>query len=378
MKRAAVLTLLLALFLVRAARADVIDRLDTPVLRPLARALAVSVGKSLPVPAASSGITFTFDPSTSAFVRDTEVVGQVFLERAQPIGRGRLNVSVTYQYVDTDEYEGHPLDSLKDLNPIRDPKTGERFIIPKIDFSLITHEITTSVTYGITDDAEVNLTIPVLSTTGDVSGHLLQLGGGPSPVQRGSSLDTEVGIGDIFLRGKYRFLRGRWGEVAAGLLFRLPSGNEDNFQGTGFFEVSPRLYASTPVVELAPYMRAQAFVNAGLDLVPQDGSRGEGRYGVGIDVMLASRLTLSIAFLAREPFGRIVSPSEISVPRASGGSSPIFGINPGQPSYYDVSVGGRVNLWRDTVFGMWNVTIPANQQGVRASIVPLVGIEVAF
>jgi hypothetical protein len=44
-------------------------------------------------------------------VRDTEMLGQVFLERAQPIGRGRLNVSVTYQYVDTDEYEGHPLDS---------------------------------------------------------------------------------------------------------------------------------------------------------------------------------------------------------------------------------------------------------------------------
>ena len=68
----------------------------------------------------------------------------------------------------------------------------------------------------------------------------------------------------------------------------------------------------------------QAFLNAGLDLVPQDGSRGEGRYGVGFDILLGSRITLSLAFLGREPFGRIVSPSEISVPRASGGSSPMY------------------------------------------------------
>ena len=374
MKRAVAVALLLA----TTASADVIDRLDTPVLRPLARALAVSVGKSLPIPAASSGVTFTFDPATSAFVRNTEVLGQVFLERAEPIGRGALNINVTYQYVDTDEYEGHPLDSLKDLNPIRDPKSGKLFIVPSIDFSLITHEITTSVTYGITDDAEVNLTIPVLHTTGDVSGRLLQLGGGAAPIQRGASLDSEVGVGDIFLRGKYRLLHGRWGDLGAGLLFRLPSGNEDNFQGTGLFEVSPRAYASTPVVELAPYVRVQAFLNAGLDLVPQDGSRGEGRYGVGIDILLATRLTLSVAFLAREPFGRLISPSAISVPRASGGSSPIFGIDPGHPSYYDVSIGGRVNIWGDTVYGIWNVRVPANDQGVRASIVPLGGIEVAW
>ena len=59
--------------------------------------------------------------------------------------------------------------------------------------------------------------------------------------------------------------------------------------------------------------------------------------------------------------------------------SPIFGLRPGQPSYYDVSVGGRGNLWRDSVFGLCNVVGPANpDQGVRASVIPLVGIEATF
>ena len=368
------LVIVLVLAAATSAGAELIDRLDTPVLGGLGRALAVSVGKSLPIPSASSGITFTFNPRTSAFERDTEVLGQLFLERAHPIGAGRLNVSLTYQYVAIDTFGRHDLDSLSDRRPIREGATD--FIIPHFDLELITHEITTSVTYGVTDDLEVNLTIPVLHTTLDIEPQLVQLGGGRT--QGGSEHDTEIGIGDVFLRGKYRLLRGRWGELAAGLIFRLPSGNEDDFQGTGLFEVSPRLYASTPLVTLAPLVRVQGYLNAGLDLTPEDSSRGEGRYGVGIDVMLATRVTLSVAFLAREPFARLVPPGTMDVPRADGTRSPIFGLSPGHPSYYDVSVGGRVNLWRDTVFLIGNVVVPANRDGVRASVIPLIGIEATF
>ena len=371
----AVVVALLAL--ATAARADLVDRLDTPVLRGVGAALSASVGKSLPIPAASSGITFTFDPRTSAFERDTEVLGQVFLERARPIGKGKLNVSVTYQYVETDLFDGHDL-SFADRRPIRDPASGVAFVIPRLDLELVTHEMTTSVTYGLTDDLEVNVTVPVLHSTIDVGGRLRQLDGGPFPIQGGATVDSEVGVGDVFVRGKYRFLRGRFGELAAGLVFRLPSGNEDDFQGTGLFEVSPRLYASTPAIAVGPHVRVQGFLNAGVDFTPEDGSRGEGRYGAGIDVMLTTRATFSVAFLGREPFGRLVPPGTLDVPRTDGTRTPIFGLEPGRPSYYDLSIGGRVNLWRDTVFGMVNVIVPVNRDGVRASVVPLVGIEVVF
>jgi len=368
-----------ALLVAGAAHAELIDQLDTPILRGVGKALAVSVGKSLPVPSASSGITFTFDPATSAFQRSTEVLGQLFLERANPIGKGRFNVSVTYQYVDTDEVDGRPLDSLSDLKPIRDPAFGTPLIIRHFHLSLVTHEVTTSFTYGVTDDLEVNLAIPVLHSTLDTNGILFQQGGGPRPLQPGTvGADTELGVGDVFVRGKYRLVRGWLGELAAGLVFRLPSGNENDFQGTGLFEVDPRLYASTPAVTLAPPIRAQGFVNTGFDLTPEDSKRSEFRWGVGVDVMLATRVTLSVALLGREPFARLLPPGTLDVPRADGSRSAIFGLRLGRPSYYDVSVGGRVNLWRDTVFGMFNVVVPANQDAVRASVVPLVGIEATF
>ena len=372
--RAAVVVLL---GLATAVHADLVDRLDTPVLRGLGRALSSSVGKSLPIPAASSGITFTFDPRTSAFERDTEVLGQIFLERARPIGKGKLNFSVTYQYVETDLLDGHELSSLSDLDPIRDPATGADFVIRRLDVELVTHMMTTSLTYGVTDDLETNVTVPLLHTSFDMTGRLFQLGGRVFPLQGGATSDVQIDIGDVLVRGKYRFLRGRYGELAAGLVFRLPSGDEDDFQGTGLFEVSPHLYASTPTITLFPHVRVQGFLDAGVDFTPQDGSRGEGRFGAGVDVMLATRLTVSAAFLGREPFGRLVPPGFADVPRADGSRTPIFGIET-RPSYYDLSVGGRVNLWRDTVFGMANVVVPINRDGVRASVVPLVGIEVAF
>lgn len=356
------------------ASADFTRDLDTPILRPVARALANSVAKALPMPAASAGITFTFNPATSAFERDTEMLGQLFLERAKPIGRGKLNVAVTYQWVPVDTFEGKDLGSLSDLRPLR--SLGANFIVPRLDLELVTHQVTAGVTYGVTDNLEVNLLVPLLQTELDVDGSLQQLGTGV--VQPGSTHEDAFGIGDLLLRAKYRLASGRLGDLAAGLVFRLPSGNRDDFQGTGLFEIGPRLYATTQAVEIAPLMRLQAFAEAGLDLTPENSARGEGRYGAGFDVLLGQRVTLSVAFLAREPFSRLVAPGTMDVQRADGTRSPIFGLDPGHPSYYDLSIGGRVNLWRDTVFLMTNVRVPLNRDGARSSVVPLVGIEAAF
>lgn len=373
MRRVAVAIVLLAL--ASAARADLDDAYDRATTRPLGRALARSVAKALPVPAASSGITFTFDPATSAFERSTEVLGQLFLERARPIGRGKLNVSLTYQYVDLDTYEGRDLDSLSDRRPIQDPTHPVTFVIPRFDASLVTHVVTPSLTYGVTDELELNLTMPVLHTDSDVDARLRVIGGGS---QRGAVSGDATAFGDIFVRAKYRLLHGRFGDLAAGLVFRLPSGDVDDFQGTGLFEVGPRLYATTAAVALAPQIRVQGFLDAGLDLTPENARRGEGRYGIGVDLMLASRATLSIAFLGREPFSRLLPADAVLVPRADGSRTPLFGIDPGHPSYYDLSIGGRINLWGDTVFLTGNVIVPLNDDGVRASVIPLIGIEAAF
>lgn len=357
-------------------------RFDDRLTEPIAQALADSIGRSLPVTSASSGLTFRFDFATSAFERETDLLGQIYLERAEPLGRGKLNLAVSWQRVHFDTVNGRDLDDLRDDGPpIVDPQSGLLVAVPRFGIDLDVQEITTSITYGLTDAIDVNLTLPVLTSGFDVDAVARNVSQGGT--QPGRIDDRAVGVGDLFLRGKYRFARGRVGSLATGFVLRLPAGNEDDFQGTGTFEVSPFLYASTTRLELGGGLRLQGYLNAGFDIVTTDAARSEFRFGGGLDLGVRDWLTLAVAVLGREPFSRLAPPGAFDVarvdPRTGQRSvSPLFGLDLGRPQYYELSLGGRLELWRDTLFLTGNVLLPITDDGFRASIVPLVGLEAVF
>jgi hypothetical protein len=352
------------------------------ITQPLADALADSIGRSLPVVAASPGLTFTFDPETHTFERATDVLGQVLLERARPLGRGKWNLSLAYQWVRIDTLDGRDLDSLADHGPpIVDPDTGALFTLPRFALGLETHQVTASVTYGVTDDLDLNLTVPVIYSTFDVHARLRVVGSGQ--IQQDRAHETAFGAGDIQLRAKQRLTHGRWGDLAAGLVLRLPSGNQENFQGTGSTEVAPMLYGSTASLPLDGPVGLRAYANAGVDLVTDDVDRSEGRYGVGVDLTLGQRATLAVGFLGREPFSGIAKPGFFDVVREDPQSgartvAPLLGLRRDRASVYDLSLGGRVALWRDTLIGFVNVQLPVNDAGFRSDVIPLVGLEATF
>jgi hypothetical protein len=355
---------------------------ERPITRPIGDALAESIGRSLPVTAASAGITFRFDMATQTFERETEILGQVFLERPRPLGRGKFNVSASYQWVRIDTMDGRDLDRLSDTRfPIVDPDNGRPFTVPRFGLDLATHQVTTSLTYGLTDDLDLNLTVPVLYSELETNVIFRDLATGRE--QRAHVRSSKTGFGDLFLRGKQRLAHGAWGDLAAGLVLRLPSGNEDNFQGTGAWEVAPMLYAATPSLAVAPAVTLQAYLNGGVDLNADDVDRSEGRYGIGLDCAIAERLTLAVAMLGREPFEGIAPPGFFDVQRVDPQTgrrftAPVLGFDRSRDSFYDLSLGGRVNLWRDTVFGFANVVLPLNRDGFRSDVIPLVGLEAAF
>src|SRR5213593_486076 len=90
--------------------------LGTSVARKIGEALSNSVARSIPVTSASAGVVFRFDPATGAFERETSILGQLFLERADPVGRHHLNVSLTYERVTIDTFEGKDIQHLRDTN----------------------------------------------------------------------------------------------------------------------------------------------------------------------------------------------------------------------------------------------------------------------
>lgn len=353
-----------------------------PLFRPVAVALRDTVARSLPVAAASPGVTFTFDPATGAFAREATVLGQLFLERGEPLGRGKWNVSVNYEWVPTDTVDGRDLDDLSDTgSDIVDPD-GEGFItIPHFGLDLTTNQVTLMTTYGVTDDLDLNLTLPLLDSTFDVRAQVDKQSENTTQVAHAHA--SAFGVGDLLLRAKYRVVRGSPGTLAAGLVLRLPTGNEDNFQGTGVFTVSPALYGSTPSFAVGAMVRLQGYANAAVDLDTDDIAASDARFGLGLDCAVGRRFTGALAFLATEPFEGIAPPGFFDVRRVdprTGRSfeAPILGLDRSRAPAYDLSLGGRGVLWRETLIGFVNVVLPLNDAGFRSSVIPVVGIEAAF
>ena len=106
------------------------------------------------------------------------------------------------------------------------------------------HIITPGVTYGLSPNLDINLTLPLIQTSIDTD--VLQIVPDPrlpeftlaptdsnnrtSPL---SSSDSSFGVGDFLLRAKYVFVRRAEANLAAQLGLSLPSGDPENLQGTG-------------------------------------------------------------------------------------------------------------------------------------------------
>ena len=349
--------------------------------------LAESFGGSLPLIAASAGVRYHFDPATGSFDREPSITGQLFLERADPIGKGRWNASLSYQWVALKSLLGQPADDLRDPVPIRGTAQVPLLLLPKADVGVQANQFTASLTYGVTDDFEVNLTVPLIYSILDVSvdfARIVVLDTGPV-VDAGtlSARERPFGVGDIFLRGKYRLLDLDPIHGAFGVVLRLPSGDKSSYQGTGSFEASPMVYLSTRMFEPAPWARLQGYLNAGVDFDAGNVDDSQARWGVGVDWAPLPSVTAALAVLGRNQFQRIAPPGFFDFARCTSATNcntelPLFGFSTARPDYYTLSLGGRVNLWRDTVIGFTNVLLPLNDAGIQTKPVPLVGVEAVF
>ena len=379
---------LAALILTAAApvHASFVDAIPSGgVLRPLRTQLTsalAAVAPALPFIGASSGFVYHFDVETGTFRRESAIFGQLFLERADPIGRHKTSVALSYLHFDLESFEGKDLDRLSDRAPSQICFRGDctTFVIPSFSLSLETHDVTASATYGVTDDLDVNVTVPLLASDFRVRAAATIIPDPPlprHPVRPLSASDSAVGIGDVLLRSKYRLSAASWAHTAFGLVLRVPSGNEDDFQGVGHVEVAPIFYASRDAL-LVRRVKLQAHGNAGVNVNTDDVDHSEGRWGLGLDCAVAERVSAAVAFLGRHPFSRIGRPGAFDVRRLDGPPAPLFGFRGRRVDYYDFSAGARIDLWRQRALGFAGALIPLSKDGFRSAPIPVVGIEAIF
>jgi hypothetical protein len=332
----------------------------------LANAIADTAARSLPVVSASAGFTYEYNPELEVFERSSSTLGPLFLERPDTIGRGKVNVNVSYQYVQFDTFDGNNIDSLHSPFPIL--LSGGSAANLEYRLGLHSHIVGLSATYGVLDDFDVNLLVPLIQTNFDVGVHT---GGAHGHVS-----NDHFGVGDVLARLKYRLPdQGRF-RSALGLQLRFPSGSKANFQGTGEFEASPSFYVSTLVWDhLHPHL------NAAVDIRPGEIDRSQARYGVGLDADVLTRLGLSLAFLGRSEFSRSAKFSDTAFLHQTPTGArpePLLGLNFGRKDYFDVALGARVVVWRE-IMVFANVTRRLNNDGLRNdTVIPAVGVEGTF
>lgn len=392
------LVIALALALLPAAargQADEAAKIEQ-ALDSVVSAVQRSFARALPLPAPSAGVSYSFDPATGNFQRDPSTFGQVYLERADPLGAGRLNVSFVYQYVALEALEGHGVKPLRTASPI--PVTD---VFAAVDLSTLTidaevHQFLFAASYGIGDAFEVSAAVPLmysnLSVDAPITGAALTEDGELVLIEeRVIDEQQPVGVGDILLRGKYRFAELDDVHLATGLLLRLPVGSEGDLQGIGYVEVSPSLIASTRRFVLAPWARLQGHANVAIDFDSEDVDSSDARWGVGLDWGVTENITAAIAFLAENQFARVAPAGTFTFPRCNadvvtcaldpsvrGGTQQLYGLTGDRPDYYTFSIGGRGAIWRDTLFALVNVAIPLNDGFVRTTPIPLIGLEATF
>lgn len=368
--------------------------------RAIFSGLANQVG-TLPNPT-GGGFVFRFDPTLGVFTRATDSFGPVFANRAETTGRGKLTLTTSYSRHTFDELDGVDLRNGELTGVIGVAFFNPGFVAARFGLISIREEVEADVftlggLYGVTDQIDVGLTIPVvrakvkerirLLATADcvpVGGDIRCGNVQPANVEEVNTAE-QTGIGDIVLRGKYNVWQAQ--ELAggrAGLAFaldvKLPTGDKgertkfespyerfftagrlqlgDPPLGTGIVRVRPQLVASGSWFGFAPH------VNVGAELGKTEGITNDLVYEVGFDYTLFGRATFSADLLGRHGFD--VQRPRITATRGATGTA--------DADTLAASFGVKVNPV-GTLLVFLNFLVPLNDTGARDNLTPTVGLE---
>jgi len=403
---------------------------DTAV--PVIQRLVIR-GIDFPVTSTSPGFTFRFNYELGTFEPTTSSLGPLFVDRADTLGAKRLEVGATYLFARLTEVKGDDLNSFSasdDLASVFDRngsftlrKNGafrsfhgglglqESFggrvrtsIFFLDEFALEEHVVNLSATYGLTDEWDVNLLVPIVGTRLIARGRRTFTTGsdgdpfGEPVAVTASSLDVDhQGVGDVQFRTKYQIGQAAWAKLASGLALRFPAGDEDNFQGTGDFTITPSLIASREFGRHDVHLSLGTEVNAG------DISQTRARYALGVTLQPNRRAALLIDFIGNssfvddrfqfrspipirklqgvpgfEAYPGIAAPSKF--PKGASTCTPTctqFGFVP-RTDILDLTMGFKFLLLPQRAVAHLGVIYPLNDDGLRAKVIPTGSVEVVF
>lgn len=321
-----------------------------------------------------------------------------------------------------------------------DPCFMRDFIQTSNSIDLTIHQYTFYATYGLTRHLDVSVAIPILdvrmnvrsnativaNAVADPSLGLVPCGTGTDPCPVFHAFDpafntpsahcgskgsdnmgpclqgtfsdsgSASGIGDVVFRGKYEVYKGEHAGFALGLDVRAPTGDERNYLGSGSAGIKPFGVFSynariSPHVEMGYEVNGSSILAGNFIGAANTTGTLPNRfiYIVGADASVTKRLTAAFDLygqhLSNTPrlvpttytdLGKCSDPdctppitAGTTHPNVSGGSSTL--------KLLDISLGLKLRLLNKVVV-TGNVLIKANDEGLRAKAIPLVGVGYSF
>jgi hypothetical protein len=344
------------------------------------------------------GFTYRYNSELQTFERSSSSLGSIYVERPQTVGRGKFDFGLSYLYQNFSGLNGTDLSNLRFDNLGHGKCCGGQAFenatatVAFNKFDLESHVITLSGTYGITDNWDVNLLLPIINTTMDVTATAsindvpFQIPNGPfrpdglhyfpngTKQQTASTSDSAAGVGDLQIRTKYHFFTSATFNASGGLNLRLPTGDAANFQGLDDVVL-------TPYVALAQEFGAfDLHGTFGFDVYTEDQTRSRARYAVGA----AYQAMENLAFIADMIGSSNLTTQSVSVrvPEFAQFSATPTSFSQSDPVNFrtdviDLALGMKYSPMRSVV-GFLNVFVPLTDDGLRADVVPSGGVQVSF
>ena len=329
-------------------------------LNNLSQVVASSVG-SFSFNSTVSAVSFDIDQGVA--VRTAESLGPILGERAATIGAGRINFAMSASYIKYKQLEGVKLNKLSlDLGHLDVPGANafENDIVRlNLDLDLEQTVVAFYGTYGITNNLDVGVVVPLVYVDASVTSHAVVIDRGGAGIHRfggssnpdSSNSGSAGGLGDITVRAKWHATKGLDLPVEAAVVgyATFGTGDEKDLLGTG----STSAYLGGVVS--GSYGRLSPHLNVGYEHFFDNTSRfdrSNARVVAGFDVKASDRFAVSADFLGRwEENDR---------------------------SRMDLAIGAKWEAVRNAPFSV-NLLVPLNRnEGLRPDFVLSLGMEATF
>jgi hypothetical protein len=359
----------------------------------------------LPLPALVSGI-FTYKDAKGNEIPYYNL-GPIILDRPETVRRGRFVFGFGFEQFNFNSLDGINLSSVPFTYSLSGG-TGDNqyteYVAQQQHISFKYDQYLILASYGLTHGTDVTVLVPVARVS--VGAGTLPGGVGYIVFQdpiRNRTFDptvnyfhgSAVGVGDVLISAKHVLWSGGETErtsVAAGGTLRVPSGDWQNYLGSGAYGFNVFGLLSYKA-RISPHAKIAYQWNSSSDLLKSSAAAstnsgtidtklpGGFQTAAGVDTRLNRKLTLSVDFLGNEFVNSSSFQKLNTTIPYTGGTTPVSGVNVVPHTYTTANLSAGIK-WKPfkkrelILYG--NVLTQLNNVGLRSDPVPSGGISYSY